>query len=101
MHTHVWRRGHAWAYGRECGLLQGWGNQRVHVPAWCTDAAVALHVLRVCVLLLQSDYEAANFDVKKAKGYWELGRLGLEETQELQAKVRRRSCGLAVPCHQL
>lgn len=38
-------------------------------------------------ILLQSDYEAANFDVKKAKGYWQLGRLGLEETQELQAKV--------------
>jgi hypothetical protein len=37
---------------------------------------------------VQSDYEAANFDVKKAKGYWQLGRLGLEETQELQAKVR-------------
>lgn len=36
---------------------------------------------------VQSDYEAANFDVKKAKGYWQLGRLGLEETQELQAKV--------------
>jgi hypothetical protein len=26
--------------------------------------------------------------VKKTKGYWQLGRLGLEETQELQAKVR-------------
>lgn len=46
----------------------------------------------VCACL-QSDYEAANFDVKKAKGYWQLGRLGLEETQELQAKVRRvRAC---------
>lgn len=47
---------------------------------------LTLQVVVFC-LLLQSDYEAANFDVKKAKGYWQLGRLGLEETQELQAKV--------------
>jgi hypothetical protein len=49
---------------------------------------------------LQSDYEAANFDVKKAKGYWQLGRLGLEETQELQAKVRRAraSCQQCCSC---
>jgi hypothetical protein len=37
---------------------------------------------------LQSDYEARNYDVKKANGYWQLGRLGPEETEELQAKVR-------------
>jgi hypothetical protein len=35
----------------------------------------------------QTDYEAANYDVKKAKGYWQLGCLGPEESQELQAKV--------------
>lgn len=52
--------------------------------AWHVQDVVAYNV-PVC--LLQSDYEAANFDVKKAKGYWQLGRLGLEETQELQAKV--------------
>ncbi|WIA33328.1 hypothetical protein OEZ86_006465 [Tetradesmus obliquus] len=33
-----------------------------------------------------SDYEARNYDVKKANGYWQLGRLGPEETEELQAK---------------
>jgi hypothetical protein len=54
-------------------------------------------------LHLQSDYEAANFDVKKAKGYWQLGRLGLEETQELQAKVRGlaetgQPAASSVPC---
>jgi hypothetical protein len=37
--------------------------------------------------VLQSDYEARNYDVKKANGYWQLGRLGPEETEELQAKV--------------
>jgi hypothetical protein len=42
---------------------------------------------RPCALPRQCDYEAANFDVKKAKGYWQLGRLGPEESQELQAKV--------------
>ena len=32
--------------------------------------------------------------MKKAKGYWQLGRLGPEETQELQAKVcvHRHAC---------
>lgn len=35
------------------------------------------------------DFEEKNYDVKKAAGYWELGRLGPDlETQELQAKVR-------------
>jgi hypothetical protein len=29
-----------------------------------------------------------NWDVKKTEGYWELGRLGPEETEELQAKVQ-------------
>lgn len=55
-------------------------------------------VLLSCCVCGQSDYEAANFDVKKAKGYWQLGRLGQGETQELQAKVGRsgwlgRGCG--------
>jgi len=50
--------------------------------------------------MLQSDYEAANYDVKKAKGYWQLGRLGPEETQELQAKVNERHLGAqsGTPC---
>lgn len=43
--------------------------------------------------MLQSDYEAANYDVKKAKGYWQLGRLGPEETSELQAKVNEGTLG--------
>uniref|UniRef100_A0A383WH49 Calponin-homology (CH) domain-containing protein n=1 Tax=Tetradesmus obliquus TaxID=3088 RepID=A0A383WH49_TETOB len=33
-----------------------------------------------------ADYEARNYDAKKANGYWQLGRLGPEETEELQAK---------------
>lgn len=42
----------------------------------------------------QSDYEARNYDVKKANGYWQLGRLGPEETEELQAKVRHSGMGV-------
>lgn len=46
---------------------------------------------------MQTDYEARNYDVKKAAGYWELGKLGPEETQELQEKV---SCTKQYDCHQ-
>ena len=36
----------------------------------------------------QKEFEDRNYDVKKAAGYWQLGRLGPDlETQELQAKV--------------
>jgi hypothetical protein len=62
--------------------------------------------------VLQSDYEARNYDVKKANGYWQLGRLGPEETEELQAKVgrvegarterwRASSTGARVQCERL
>ncbi|KAF6251536.1 hypothetical protein COO60DRAFT_1644899 [Scenedesmus sp. NREL 46B-D3] len=36
------------------------------------------------------DYEARNYDVKKASGYWQLGRLGPEETEQLQAKRKAK-----------
>lgn len=49
-------------------------------------------------LCVQADYEARNYDAKKANGYWQLGRLGPEETEELQAKVRHRDMAIAVHC---
>lgn len=38
----------------------------------------------VCV---QADYEAKNYDVKKAGGYWQLGKMGAADTPEVQEKV--------------
>lgn len=67
---------HNWTAAGSC--RQSMSSARVFVAA----AAAAW-----CLLGSQSDYEAANYDVKKTKGYWQLGRLGPEETQELQAKV--------------
>jgi hypothetical protein len=42
-----------------------------------------------------------NWDVKKTEGYWELGLLGPEETEELQAKVRQNSPPLVSCKHRL
>lgn len=48
------------------------------------------------------DYEERAYDVKRANGYWQLGRLGPEnENVELLAKVREgRGCFSDGPCVQ-
>lgn len=65
------------------------------MPALCVQGRplffltpVGLLLLLLLLVCMQSDYAAANYDVKKARGYWRLGCLGPEETNELQAKVR-------------